>query len=204
LGQKLIYSDFENLAVELTGWRTDPELSEAERIKGSGLVLGFVKGLRLSARLIYALRKSLSEFPVDVDWGHLLDLNEDSISPECDIIVHHKGIIQEWNGSNKPVMDFKFIQCNHAIAIINCKSHLTSIDKTYYSRLKPYVEHILLFAECCTLGKTEALKRRAQKVGYTGLWHLYSFERDTGTAVNEPKEWKDFLITLKKICLKKT
>jgi hypothetical protein len=206
IGQTLILSDFDNLANELKIWRIDPERITAEKSKGSGLILEFVKGLRLSARLIYALRKCLSEIPqIEVNWGHLLSSSQDSISPECDVIIHKKGFLQEWNGSDKPVMDFKFVQCYQAIAVISCKSYMRSIDRTYYAyydRLKPYVKHILLFAECCAPGKIENLKKKAKKAGYTGLWHLYSFDKDTGTTENAIKDWQNFLITLKKICLK--
>jgi hypothetical protein len=204
LDQKLSLTDFEALAGELKTWRTDPEIAEAIKAKGSALILDFVKGLRLSARLIYALRTALSTFPVEVNWGHLLSSSGGSISPECDVIVHKKGIIQEWNGNAKPVMDFKFIHCNQAIAVISCKSYFKSIDKAYYKLVKPYVKHVLLFAECCPPGNIRALKIRAKKAGYDGLWYLYDYDKDAGTTNNAVKEWQNFLLTLKKICAKKS
>ena len=203
ISQLLYLSDFEMLAAELKPWRTNQEQDETERKKGSELILGFVKGLRLSARLIYALRKYLSEFPVEVDWGHLINQSQDSISPECDIIIHEKGCIAAWNGTEKPVMDFKFVKCDQAIAVISCKSSLHSIDKKYYDRLKPYIKYILLFAECCAPNKIIPLKSNAIRVGYTGLWHLYSFDKETGKTDNLSKEWDNFLETLKRICEKK-
>lgn len=202
LGKRLRLEDFEALCAELAKWRTDRNNLTLNRKKGSGNVLGFVKGLRLSARLIYAVRKSLSGTSLGVDWGHLLNPDEDSLSPECDIIVHRGEFIQEWDGTKNPVMNFKFIKCDQAIAVISCKSFAKSIDPSYCLLLKPYIDNILLFAECCTPGSKDALQERAKKAGYKGFWYLYTFDDKTSEIIRDPDVWIDFLQTLKNICNK--
>ena len=144
LATTLKLEQFHGLMHELSEWRT-------MGLQDAG-ILGFVKGLRFSARLIYAIRDHLSSSDYEVDWGHLLTSDGDSCSPECDIIIHKRGCVREWNGWKEPVMNFKFIECKDAIAVISCKSMITSIDKkhkSYIKALKPYVDKIFIFAECC-------------------------------------------------------
>ena len=78
LGDILQLEGFERLAGELQPWRKSDDLKIMEQAKGSALVLPFVKGLRLSARLIYILRAHLSRTGLEVDWGHLLNEDKDS------------------------------------------------------------------------------------------------------------------------------
>ena len=169
LGKTLRLADFESLATELKGWRTS-ELQDIEKSKGSGLVLGFVKGLRLSAGLIYVLRKRLSGNQLEVHWGHLLDSYHDSCSPECDVIIHKKGFYEEWNGHDDRVMDFKFIECDNALAVISCKSYAKKVDADYPKKLSPYVTQVILFAECCPPEQYDKLCLQAKKAGYQGFW----------------------------------
>ncbi len=203
LSQVLELEDFESLSAELKAWRTDEEIRTIEYQKGSGLVLGFVKGLRLSAKLIYAIRKSLSGTSLEVDWGHLLNEDGTSLSPECDVIIHKKGMINRWNGNLNPIMDFKFIKSSEAVAVISCKSEAKSIDKAhkkYCEKLNKYVDNMMLFAECCPKGRVDTLITRAKEAGYKGFWYLYTIDEKTNECCNNPRVWKSFLTTLKKIC----
>src|SRR2546430_3267930 len=85
------------LFANLKDLRSAPPLTKRDDGKYEGDILGFVKGLRLSAGVIYFLKQRLSGLSVDVSWGHLLDEQERSCSPECDVIVHN-GYLLQWNG----------------------------------------------------------------------------------------------------------
>jgi hypothetical protein len=150
--------------------------------KYEGDILGFVKGLRLSARVIYFLRERLSSTDLEVNWGHLLDQGESSCSPECDVIVHTKGHVQKWNGNQNPIMDFRFVSAGNARAVVSCKSNLTAIDKAYPKDLKKYgVRKIFLFAECCEETQFPVLLKKAKQAGYSGLWCLYLTQAQSPT-----------------------
>jgi hypothetical protein len=162
------------LMAELKDLREHPPLVRHTNGRYEGDILGFVKGLRLSAGVIYFLRERLSSMDLEVNWGHLLDQAEDSCSPECDVIIHTKGHVRKWNGSEKPVMDFKFIKTANVRAIVSCKSRLTSIDKSYPKALKKYgVRNVFLFAESCEESQLARLRKSARKAGYRGVWCLY-------------------------------
>ncbi len=134
--------------------------------------------------------------------GHLLTSDGDSCSPECDIIIRQRGHVREWNGRDQPVMHFKFIDCKDAIAVISCKSVITSVDKehrTYIKALKPYVDKIFIFAECCEPSAVKRLKRSAQAAGCDGFWYLYACDK-MKQCIKDPREWReDFLTTLEKL-----
>lgn len=139
-----------------------------------GDILGFVKGLKLSAGVIYFLRERLSSTDLEINWGHLLDQEKDSCSPECDAIVHTKGHVRKWNGTETPIMDFRFVSTTNVRAVVSCKSKLTAIDKDYPKALKKYgVKNVFLFAECCDEGQFPRLRAAATSAGYRGLWCLY-------------------------------
>lgn len=176
----LLYTeDFDGLTSKLSKWRTNPHIILMDSKKAKGRILGFVKGLRLSSQIAYLVRKILSTDPVDVNWGHLVH-NGSSCSPECDIIIHEPGFIQEWNGNGKPIMDFKFVECNKAIAIVSCKSYLRSIDKDYCKTMKKYgMKKIFLFAECCSEKSVQRLKKQAKEAGYSGLYYLFTLGKDS-------------------------
>jgi len=197
LGRTLRFADFEALFGELKIWRT-PELERLEQEKGSGLVLGFVKGLRLSAGLIYALRRVVANRGLKVHWGHLLNPSRDSCSPECDVIIH-SGYYQEWNGHDKPVMDFKFIECAKAVAVISCKSWTSKIDVDYPAKLKPYVRTVFLFSECCAPSRLTRLRKQAVKAGYRGFACLYTYDEAKGECVTLPEEWEKFVKGIEKV-----
>src|ERR1035438_5528865 len=57
------------------------------KVKRIGDILGLVRGLRLSARLIYILRQKLHGQHIEINWGHVLDDKRRMCSPECDIII---------------------------------------------------------------------------------------------------------------------
>jgi hypothetical protein len=153
------------LAAELSTVRSYPPLTRRKDGKYEGDILGFVKGLRLAARLTYFLRERLSGSAVAVNWGHLLKDGR-SCSPECDVIVHRTGHIREWNGNAHPIMDFKFVEPERAMAVISCKSFLNAIDRDYPKALKKYgVEKIFLFAECCRRSRLDALRKTAKRAG---------------------------------------
>jgi hypothetical protein len=172
---RLRTEDFYGLAGTLMKWRLDPVIKLMNKKGGKGKILGFVQGLRLSAQLTYILRKIVSRYTLEVNWGHLVDENGSSCSPECDVIIHKPAVLQEWNGSNDPVMNFKFIKCSDTVAVISCKSFINSIDATYCRDFVKYnVTDIFLFTECCRAGSIQRLTRQAKSAGYKGFFYLYS------------------------------
>ncbi|OHB98500.1 MAG: hypothetical protein A2W74_04450 [Planctomycetes bacterium RIFCSPLOWO2_12_38_17] len=182
--------EFRGLKEELSEWRIQGQQDTG--------ILGFVRGLRLSARLIYAIRHHLSFSGYEVDWGHLLTQEGDYCSPECDIIIHKQGYVRQWNGNHDPVMNFKFISCQDAVAVISCKSSIASVDKTYTKAMGPYVNKVFLFAECCEPRAVKRLKKSALTAGYEGFWYLYACDKTMQCTVDE-NEWINFLDVLKKL-----
>ena len=175
VGASLSVEQLVGLSRELQCLREHPPLVKRSDGKYQGDILGFVKGLRISARVIYFLRERLSSTDLEVSWGHILDQNSQSFSPECDVVIHKKGHIRCWNGSREPIMEFKFVEVSSVRAVISCKSKLTTIDKQYPPSLKKYgVEKVFLLAECCAESSKESLKKKAREAGYKGLWFLYS------------------------------
>jgi hypothetical protein len=173
-GKSLRVEQLIGLKEELQKLRHHPPLVQRSDGKYEGDILGFVRGLRLSARVIYFLRERLSDTDLQINWGHLLDPNEDSCSRECDVVIHVRGHVRKWNGTDKPIMEFTFIEAAHARAVVSCKSTLKSIDKDYPKDLKKYgVKNIFLFAECCAEADYPRLRKAAKKAGYRGLWCLY-------------------------------
>ncbi len=185
MGKILSTEDFESLANKLAMWRLDPSIKLMESKKSKGRILGFVKGLRLSAQIAYLIRNILSAHSIDVNWGHLIDNNGQSCSPECDIIIHQPGYIQKWNGSDRPIMDFKFINCGDALGIVSCKSLTRSVDKEYCKDFKKYkMKNIFLFVECCNAKSVDRLKKQAKAAGYKGFYYLYTIEKDGYININ--------------------
>ena len=197
--RRLWLGAFHSLAEELTQWQIAPEIVKMQRKRDPGLILPFVKGLRLSARLVYIIRDHLSSLPLEVSWGHLLSPDGDSCSPECDVIIHEEGHVARWNGTSEPVMDFKFISSEKAVAVVSCKSGARSVDREYPKRLKPYVKNVLLFAERCAPSAVARLKRSAREAGYKGFWYLYTLNAKTAMATHDENVWVDFLQVLRRI-----
>lgn len=163
------------LTAELAVLRSHPPLTRRSDGKYEGDILGFVKGLRFAARTIYFLRERLSPYPnVEVSWGHIIQEDGRSCSPECDVIVHEKGHVRQWNGNSHSIMDFKFIYPGTVHAVVSCKSLISAIDKEYPKVLKTFgIDSVFLFAECCKEADSKRLQKSARKCGYTGLWWLY-------------------------------
>jgi hypothetical protein len=196
VGASVRIEGFHRLFVELQRWRTSDDLKLLEAAKGSALVLPFVKGLRLSARLVYILRVELSATNLRVDWGQILDNNDKWCSPECDIIVH-KGHTGVWNDTKEPVMDFKFVRQECAVAVISCKSYAKDVDKEYAHKLRKYVKHVFLFAECCAPSRVAALRKKARQAGYAAFGYLYAFDEKRNECIPDEREWHSFLDTIK-------
>ncbi|PQP33267.1 hypothetical protein C6A36_00105 [Desulfobacteraceae bacterium SEEP-SAG10] len=179
MGAILSTEDFVSLANKLAQWRLDPSIKLMESKKSKGRILGFVKGLRFSAQVAYLIRNILSPHSIDVNWGHLIDNNGISCSPECDIIIHQPGYIQKWNGSDRPIMDFKFINCKDALGIVSCKSLTRSVDKEYCKDFNKYkMKNIFLFVECCNEKSIDRLTKQAKEAGYKGFYYLYTIKND--------------------------
>jgi hypothetical protein len=182
-GEMLSIEQLVGLTAELQKVRHYPPLTHRHDGKYEGDILGFVKGLRLSARVIYFLRECLSEeADLVVSWGHVLNADEQACSPECDVLIHTKGHIRNWNGDggSEPIMDFKFIRAQGVRAVVSCKSRLDSIDQNYPKALKQFgIAKVFLFAECCRHDRLDALRKAALKAGYGGLWCLYTTEAGT-------------------------
>ena len=68
-GGSLAVEQLVSLTAELQKLRHHPPITRREAGKYEGDILGFVKGLRLSARVIYFLREYLSEMDFEVSWG---------------------------------------------------------------------------------------------------------------------------------------
>jgi hypothetical protein len=79
-----MFSTFQN-------WRMDSFIRDMEAKRQKGRILPFVRGLRLSALLIYAIREMLEGTGLTANWGHLIDDEGHYCSCECDVIIHQKG-----------------------------------------------------------------------------------------------------------------
>lgn len=169
------------MATELSNYTEyEPLLSDGNG-RYSGHILGFVKGLRLSAKLIYFLRKCLSGKSLDVSWGHIINTTTGDCSPECDVIIHSPGYYEKWNGGDKPVMDFSFIESHMVKAVVSCKSIVASFDESYPDQLKILgIDTVYVFGECCSKSNYSNLRQKAQAHGYKDFWVSY-FTTGSGT-----------------------
>ena len=188
------------MASELYGLREDyPPLTKRSDGKYEGGILAFVKGLRVSSLLTYCLREWLSDSGWDVSWGHIVNERGQSCSPECDIIIH-KGHIRRWNGdgAGNPVMDFKFVDAANVIAVVSCKSQVTTVDANYPTQLSVYgVDRVLLFGECCTRSNYANLAGQAKTAGYLGLWCSYLTENGGSNWACDEKVYAEFYHTIR-------
>ncbi len=199
-GRLLCEEPFNMMCADFSSWRMNDFIRQLEATKHKGRILPFVRGLRLSAHLIYAVREILSGTDLEVNWGHLLD--EDSVfcSPECDVIIHRKGHLRRWNGTDNPIMDFRFIEQQKAVAVISCKSYLrlSKIDKEYCESMKPLVEKIWLFAECCGPRSAKTIQKKALDFGYEKFWYLYAWSKKRGQKLNR-NGWNEFVEEVRKL-----
>lgn len=193
LGEALRFEQLRALAGELRDLREAPPIVTVAPGRREGEILGFVRGLRLSAQVAYFLRDALSDTALEVSWAHLLDDTRASCSPECDIVIHTKGYVRKWNGNDRPIMEFKFIDAKAAKAVVSCKATLSAIDRDYPSRLKKYgVKKVFLFAECCEEKRFAALVKSAKEAGYAGLYCLYFTLPSTQNFKMDPAQYVAF------------
>ncbi len=200
IGKLLQEERFMHMFSEFTNWRIDPFIRQQEARRAKGRVLPFVRGLRLSAQLIYMIREILSGSGLTANWGHLLDSDESFCSCECDVIIHRNGHIRQWDGNNSPIMDFRFIKQEQAVAVISCKSNLRSsdVDKEYCESMKPFVNKIWLFAECCGPRSTDSIRNKALTLGYEKFWPLYIWSKQKDPEPNRAG-WNDFVAEVEKL-----
>src|SRR5258708_1132051 len=90
LGAGLSIEALKGLTGELQVLRQYPPVTKRKDGRYEGHILGFVRGLRLSARVLYFLREHLSETGLAVSWGHLLNDAQQSCSPEPEITIHEQ------------------------------------------------------------------------------------------------------------------
>jgi len=195
---RLDLSHYHKICTELWNWRIDDFIRELGQKEGN--ILAFVRGLHFSAQLIYAIREIISGKGLKADWGHLLDASGKYCSRECDVIIH-KGRYNRWNGHKNPVMNFKFVKQDKAIAVISCKSYLRSggVDKDYVRCLKPFVKRIWLVAECCDPKRTKAIAQQVQKAGYQNFCYIYEWSRETTEQKRNESGWLDFAKKLRSL-----
>ena len=188
------------MAGELYSLREDyPPLTKRADGKYEGDILAFVKGLRISSLLTYCLRDWLSGSQWEASWGHVVNKEGQSCSPECDIIIH-KGYIRHWNGDGgvKPVMDFKFVEATDVLAVVSCKSRVTSVDGDYPGQLSKYgVDKVLLFGECCSETNYINLDSKAKGAGYLGLWCAYHHDGSGEGFITNENMYADFYKTVR-------
>lgn len=198
---KLLYEEhLMNIIADFSNWRIDPFIRQMEAERRRGRVLPFVRGLRLSAKLIYTIREVLEGTGLTANWGHLIDERGTFCSCECDVIIHHGQYIRRWNGSQNPVMDFRFIEHKQAVAVISCKSYIRSsdIDEEYCKLMEPFVKRIWLFAECCGPRSESSIQSKAFRLGYEKFWHLYFWSKKTDPVPNRTG-WNEFIKTIKNL-----
>jgi len=199
-GHKILLQSerFEQMASEFRSWRMSTFIRQLEKSRKKGKILPFVRGLRLSAHLIYATRELLEGTNMTANWGHLLDNDGNFCSPECDVIIHKNGHIRQWNDTGKPVMDFRFVSMNNALVVISCKSRVRSIDEEYPREMNVYVGRIWLFGECCGPRSGKSLAKKAEKAGYEKFWYLYTWSPKTEATFNRGG-WSNFVDEVQKL-----
>lgn len=194
-GELLLRERFEHMAAEFRSWRICDFIRQLEASKGKGRVLPFVRGLRLSAQLIYAIRELLVGSGLTASWGHLLDEEQKFCSPECDVIIHKEaGRLRRWNGNIEPVMDFRFVLRTEAVVVVSCKSLIRSgdVDGEYAPEVQKYVDRVWLFGECCGPRSAGSIKEKALSVGYEHFWYLYTWSPKTDEKFNRTG-WQNFV-----------
>jgi len=195
---------FHTIKAGLQEFRLDSFIRTLESKKGKnkGTILPFVRGLRFSSLLIYAIREFLHGSGLTASWGHIVDNEGELCSRECDIIVHREGHIMRWNGDGglHPVMDFRFIEQSEALVVISCKSYLnhkSQIEVEYCEDLRNYVDKVWLFAECCPPDKATEIRDKSIEIGYENFWNLYSWDRSQNTVEDSLNDWNDFVQKVK-------
>lgn len=190
-----LQSDLNKIISDFKDLRIDAYYRWLEAKRKKGRILPFVRGLKLSASLIYNIRTALSGTELTANWGHILNDDSSLCSPECDVIIHKKCPTIRWNGTSQPVMDFHFVDVENVKAVISCKSYLikSQIDKTYPKSLTKYTKNTWLFAECCNPEKIDEIRVESKKHGYKNFWYLYTWDKKTNKVGDaDIEEWKKF------------
>lgn len=182
------------MIADFSNWRIDPFIRQMEAERKKGRIFPFVRGLRLSAHLIYAIREILEGTSLKANWGQLVDKSGVFCSSECDVVIHRDGHIARWNGTEKPIMDFRFIEQKQTVAVISCKSYLRSgnVDSEYCKLMKPFVKKIWLFAECCSPQSVKNIRDKALRFGYEKFWYLYTWSKQKDLEPNKDG-WNEFV-----------
>ncbi|UCG94436.1 MAG: hypothetical protein JSW13_01370 [Candidatus Aerophobus sp.] len=200
-GELLLRERFECMCADFRSWRMCNFIRQLEASKGKGRILPFIRGLRLSAQLVYAIRELLIGSGLTANWGHLLDEEQKFCSPECDVIIHKEtGQLRQWNGTREPVMDFRFVLMTEAVVVISCKSLVRpkDIEVEYAEQVKEYVDRLWLFGECCGPRSITSLSQKAQMAGYEHFWHLYTWSPKTEEKFNR-QGWNNFVSEVREL-----
>lgn len=201
-GKLLCSGPFWGMYGDFKTWRMDDFQERLRKAKGkSGQILSFVRGLRLSAQLVYAIRQLVIQHGLTADWGHILDDGGEYVSNECDVIIYKKDhFLHRWNGYDGSIMDFKFIEKSEALVVVSCKSYIQTgtVDEKYCEAMKPYIDKIWLFAECCGPKSGEKIRQKALEFGYEYFWYLYDWSKSKDSKPNIDG-WNHFVDTVKNI-----
>jgi hypothetical protein len=202
--QILDHEKYHKIVAGMANYRIDTFIRDAEAKEGSnkGVVLGFVRGLRLASLLIYQIRQLLDGCDYTANWGHIIDHNGEFCSRECDIIIHSKNIpLYQWDGdgNGSHIMDFRFIPYDAARIVISCKSFLTTskIEKEYCHDMLKYVDRVWLFAECCGPESDKKIEDAAKEIGYENFWYLYKWNKNKNELTETIDIWDDFVAAVK-------
>lgn len=175
-------ADLRGIQEEFYGYRDYAPVGPDEK-RGSGQILPFVRGLYLSARIIYFIRDVLRSKQLHVNWGHIVHESQIYCSPECDIIIHRLPAMKVWDGR---VLDFHFVDAKHVLAVVSCKSEVASVDEDYSKKLLAFgVPQIGLVGEVASRTNFINLRSKAKAAGYVDLWCL-ALEDAIGRGCDEP------------------
>jgi hypothetical protein len=203
-------TEFEKLCAELRTLRTKAALMKRAGFRPR--IHDFVRGLRFSSLLTYRIRDLLRTSGLTASWGQLIDEDGNTCSPECDIIIHGECANLRWNGNSGDkdphVMDYHFVPCGEARAVVSCKSLLRGAsdvnkERVYLSRLTRYVKTVWLFAECCRQGKSRAIRTAAKNTGFKRFWFLYDWVDDDPDfdvrRASKTDQWWDFVAAVRQL-----
>lgn len=187
-------ASFRRLFAELTTYRMDTHLRQMEADRRRGRILAFVRGLHFSSLLIYEIRDILAGTALTANWGHLIDDTGALCSKECDVIIHRRGQYSRWDGNTTPVMDFRFVPQERAVAVVSCKSRVRSgdIDREYCELMRPFVPRVWLFAECCGPRSADSVRGTALESGYEEFWFVYTWSPQSVPQPNS-EGWNEFV-----------
>lgn len=196
---------YTKVSQQLLSHRIDSFIREVEAREGKnkGYIMSFVRGLRMSALIIYQLREILSDTQYSAYWGQIISDDGKYLSNESDILISRKDAYEKkWNGDgDQNIMDFRFVKKDHVKAVISCKSFLTTakIEKDYIENMKKYTDQVWLFAECCGPESVQTIKDTSLGFGYNKFWHLYTWSRSSGETKLDETIWKEFELSVRSL-----